>query len=184
MRYCPFAERVHLVLNAKHIPYHTYNIDLKKPPKWFREISSTGKVPVIQLVNEPNTPILIDSTIIIQYLDEKYPENPLFSKIPLVKAEQNLFIQRLSPLLEAFFTIVTKGDPELQQKKRLIAALTDLDLELKNHSSGFFSGDKIGILDYALWPAIERMPVVPEFLNGINVFNTEEHPHVNLVSYF
>lgn len=64
MRFCPYAQRVHLVLEAKGIPYHTININLTEKPDWLFEANPLGKVPALELVNEPGNPFLAESLII------------------------------------------------------------------------------------------------------------------------
>jgi len=76
MRFCPYAQRAHLVLNAKNVPYHTVNINLTEKPEWLVDFSPLLKVPALQLVEEKDQPSLIESLIISEYLDDKYPENP------------------------------------------------------------------------------------------------------------
>lgn len=70
MRFCPFAQRSHLVLEAKNIPYHTANINLKEKPEWLVQKSPLGKVPALEIPSEKGDP-LIESLIIADYLDDK-----------------------------------------------------------------------------------------------------------------
>jgi pyrimidodiazepine synthase len=44
MRFCPYAQRVHLVLDAKGIAYHTIFINLTEKPEWLTEKSPLGKL--------------------------------------------------------------------------------------------------------------------------------------------
>lgn len=67
MRFCPFAQRAHLVLEAKNIPYHTANINLKEKPEWFETKSPLGKVPSLEIPSVKGDP-LIESLIIADYL--------------------------------------------------------------------------------------------------------------------
>lgn len=43
MVFCPYAQRVRLVLAAKGIEYETVNIQLKDKPEWLFDINSEGK---------------------------------------------------------------------------------------------------------------------------------------------
>lgn len=43
MRYCPYAQRTVLVLNAKKIDYEVVNIDLVDKPEWLTSKSLFGK---------------------------------------------------------------------------------------------------------------------------------------------
>lgn len=177
MRYCPFAQRVHLVLNAKNISYHTTNIHLESPPEWYRnDINPSGKVPALQIVNGPNAPILLESLLIAEYLDDEYPQNPLYSKDPLTRALGKMFSDRTSAIKILLKRSVTEKDETGLLVSELIDKVNEYEADLKKRGTEFFSGDRIGILDYALWPAIERMDVVPKFRNGQVVFAQEKHP--------
>lgn len=42
MRFCPYAQRTILVLNAKKIDYEVININLTEKPEWFTSKSPNG----------------------------------------------------------------------------------------------------------------------------------------------
>lgn len=109
MRFCPYAHRAHLVLDAKNIPYHSIYINLTEKPEWLTEYSPLGKVPALQLVKEEGQPTLIESLVIAEYLDEQYPENPLFPKDPLKKAQDKILIQRFEPVIQAMYKVFLNG---------------------------------------------------------------------------
>lgn len=104
MRFCPYAQRAHLVLEAKNIPYHTTNIDLKKKPEWLPQKSALGKVPALELPGEQEP--IIESLIIADYLDEKYPQNPLHSKDPLQKSRDRILVERFNDFIRPFYKIM------------------------------------------------------------------------------
>ena len=110
-RFCPYAQRAHLVLDAKNIPYHTININLTDKPEWFFEKSPKGKVPVIEIpsVTKP----LVESLIISEYLDDQYPENPLNSKDPLQRANDKILIEQFCGFCPIFYKLLmTKATTE------------------------------------------------------------------------
>lgn len=43
MRFCPYAQRAILALNAKQVDYEVVNIDLSNKPEWFFSKSGFGK---------------------------------------------------------------------------------------------------------------------------------------------
>lgn len=114
MRFCPYAQRAHLVLDSKDIPYHTCNINLKQKPEWFIQKSPLLKVPTLELRSgvEGEDP-LIESLIICEYLDEKYNQNPLRSSDPLQRARDKILIERFNAFVSAFYRLVyTKNGAE------------------------------------------------------------------------
>lgn len=66
-----FSRKIRILLAEKQIPYELKEINLMNKPPSFLEISPIGKVPV--LVDEDGTTIW-DSSLIAEYIDEKYPE--------------------------------------------------------------------------------------------------------------
>lgn len=67
---CPFSERVRIALAAKKIPFQRCDIDLSKKPKWHVEFNE-GCVPFLEL---PNGAMIPDFTVILDFLEEAYPD--------------------------------------------------------------------------------------------------------------
>lgn len=66
----PYARKVRIILMEKSLSYNLKEIDLFNKPNSFLNLSPIGKVPV--LIDENGT-VIWDSTLIVEYLDEKYP---------------------------------------------------------------------------------------------------------------
>ncbi|XP_017042583.1 pyrimidodiazepine synthase-like [Drosophila ficusphila] len=156
MRFCPFAQRAHLALNAKKVPHHAVYINLTEKPEWFGEVSPLLKVPALQLAGEKNQPSLIESLIISEYLDEKYPENPLLPKDALKRAQDKILLERFSGLSNAFTKIRLEGTG----LDDFWVALDIFEKELSKRGTAFFGGDKPGFVDYMIWPWFERLSVI------------------------
>lgn len=105
MRFCPYAQRAHLVLEAKHIPYHTAYINLKQKPEWLVQKSPLTKVPALEIPAVNGDP-LIESLIIADYLDEQYPQTPLHSKDPLQKARDKILIERFNAFITPYYRLM------------------------------------------------------------------------------
>lgn len=155
MRFCPFAQRVHLVLDAKQIPYHSIYINLTEKPDWLFDKNPQGKVPALELVREPGPPVITESLLICEYLDEQYPLRPLYPRDPLKKVQEKLLIERFGPVLGAFFKASDGG--ELEPFWR---GLDDYERELSRRGTPFFGGEQTGILDYMIWPWCERLELL------------------------
>lgn len=163
MRFCPYAHRVHLVLNAKNIPYHAVYINLTEKPEWYPKLNPNGKVPALNLVNEPNHPFLIESLTITEYLDEKYPDVKLYPTDPLAKAEMKLWIERFSPIPGTFYRLVYNQNSDEENDSLLSTLYTELaafETELSARKTDYFAGPTPGIFDYAVWPWFERFGVL------------------------
>ena len=101
MRFCPFAQRAILVLNAKNIPYDTININLKSKPKWFIEKNPLGKVPTIQIGDD----IIYESLPVCDFLDTIYPGRELNPSKPLEKAQDKMVLARFDSTISYFYKL-------------------------------------------------------------------------------
>jgi len=114
----PFAWRVHLVLEEKALRYESVLLsasegELKTPAHLAR--SPRGKVPAL----EDGGVALYESTAIVEYLEERYPEPALLPKDPaaraLVRIEECECLEYLAPAFVpvarlAFFTPAAERD--------------------------------------------------------------------------
>lgn len=178
MRFCPFAQRAHLILNAKNIPYHVININLNEKPEWYLEVNSSGKVPALHLVNEPGSPFLSESLIITEYLDEKYPQNPVYPKDPINKALDKLWIEKFSPIIGAVVRILLGEENSEKALNDITQTLSQFESELKKRDSSFFGGEKPGILDYAIWPWFERLAAINSVVGDTFSLKADTYPHL------
>jgi glutathione S-transferase len=72
---CPYAARTRIVLAEKGIAYEAVEIDLDDRPAWMYEKNTTGRVPVYE---EDEGLVLPESEVIMEYLEERYPDPPLW----------------------------------------------------------------------------------------------------------
>ena len=79
---CPYCARVRIVLAEKGVEHEVVAIDLSDRPAWLYEKNPLGKVPVI----EEDAFVLPESEVIMQYLEERYPEPALLPADPAARA--------------------------------------------------------------------------------------------------
>lgn len=96
----PYCWKVRIALAEKGIPFHPVLPQSRETNPEFRRLTPVGKVPV--LVLEDGTAVC-ESTIILQYLDERYPEIPLLPPHPADRARarmvEEIADQYLAPAL-------------------------------------------------------------------------------------
>lgn len=89
---CPFGQKVRIVLAEKSLTYELVAVDLaqgeQRRPEFLR-LNPFGRVPV--LIDEDST--VYDSTIIIEYLEDEYPEPPMLPALgsSALRARARLF---------------------------------------------------------------------------------------------
>src|SRR5262249_11936722 len=80
---CPYCARVRIVLAEKSVEYETVVVDLRDRPAWIYEKNSTGRVRVL----EEGQWLLPESAVIMEYLEERFPEPAL---LPSDRADRAL----------------------------------------------------------------------------------------------
>jgi glutathione S-transferase len=116
---CPYCARVRIVLVEKGIEYETVEIDLRDRPAWLYEKNPLGKVPVI----EEDTFVLAESAVIMEYLDERYPEPALLPADPAARALARMEVFRFEKQLGDDYYAFRRGDPNALEER-----LAGLDL--------------------------------------------------------
>jgi glutathione S-transferase len=144
---CPYCARVRIVLLEKGVEYETVEIDLDDRPAWIYEKNPLGKVPVL----EEDAFVLPESAVINEYLEERYPEPPLWPADPGERALGRLLVFRFDELSKPYYAL-RRG--EEGARERLDRALARLDAVLEAQS--FLSGRDYGLADIAYVPWILR----------------------------
>jgi len=154
MRFCPFAQRVHLVLDIKNIPYDVVFVNLTQKPEWLTQKNSYGKVPCLELENGE---VLYESLIVADYLDELHPEPRLYPNDPLAKAKDKLLIDRFNTsIISTMHKFYTSTSDSRELFNEVLNGLEVFDKELQKRGTPYFGGQQPGMLDLMIWPWSER----------------------------
>jgi stringent starvation protein A len=126
-------------------------------------------VPVL----EEDTFVLAESAVIDEYLDDRYPDPPLWPADPADRALGRMLIFRFDELSKPYYA-VRRGEHDARE--RLDAALATLDAVLQEQE--FLSGREFGLADIAYVPWIlrardrmevdlERFPALAEWVGRL-----------------
>lgn len=144
---CPYCARVRIMLAEKGIEYETVEVDLDDRPAWIYEKNPLGRVPVL----EEDTFVLAESAVIDEYLDERYPDPPLWPADPAERALGRLLVFRFDELSKPYYAL-RRGEDDARE--RFDAALATLGAVLQTQR--FLSGRDFGLADIAYVPWILR----------------------------
>ncbi len=92
---CPYCARVRIVLAEKGVEYEAIEIDLDDRPAWLYAKNPLGKVPVL----EEDDWVLPESVVIMEFLEERYPEPALLPPDPAGRAQVRVLVYRFDDLL-------------------------------------------------------------------------------------
>jgi glutathione S-transferase len=163
---CPYVARVRIVLAEKGIEMETVEIDLSDRPAWFYEKNPTGRVPVIE---EDGGPPLPESAVIMEFLEERYPEPPLLPADPADRAFVRLLIFRDNELTSPYYALRRDEDGAAEA---FDTALGRFDALLGERP--YLGGAEFGLADIAL---------VPWFLRARDMLGVELDGFPSLVDW-
>jgi glutathione S-transferase len=144
---CPYAARVRIVLAEKGVEVDVVEIDLSDRPDWLYEKNPKGRVPVIEEDDRP----LAESAVLMEFLEERYPEPALLPADPADRAAVRLLIFRADELTDPYYSL-RRGEDGAREE--FDAALGRLDGLLGEQP--YLSGAEYGLADIALVPWVLR----------------------------
>jgi len=157
MRFCPYAQRTRLVLAHKEIPYETVNVHLKKKPEWFLSRNPSGQVPILELDDK----IIYESTATMEWLDDVYPNNKLMPSDPYRKACDRMISEYFGKIISKFYALDFRFSSVPEDKTKIVEELHKCycfyETILSKRGGPFFGGNKPCMVDFHLWPHMERM---------------------------
>jgi glutathione S-transferase len=155
---CPYAARARIVLAEKGLVYDAVEIDLDDRPAWLYDKNPLGRVPVYE---EDDGLVLPESRVIMEYLEERYPEPPLWPADAAERAVGRLWLERFDDRLGDAYYAARRGEP----RDALDGKLAELEQALD--AQPYLSGREYGLADAGY---------VPWILRGIDRFGIELGP--------
>jgi glutathione S-transferase len=149
---CPYCMRVRAALAEKGVPYRSRDVDPANKPPELLEVNPKGGVPVLVHGDEK----VADSLAILEFLDQRWPEPPLFPA-GLGREAVVAAYERMNALFAPHMMKIARGSPE-QRVEGLSAvrrAMADLDVEVAD--SGFLLGE-FSAADLALASFMAKLP--------------------------
>ena len=160
---CPHSWRVMLALELKGLPWisHPVQLDLQeqKAPKMLA-LNPRGRVPVLR----DGDYVVFESLAVIYYLDEKYPEPPLFGRSPEEAGVIMRVINEFQAYTEAgLMSIVETSrrahpvlNDSLTHAMHLVAAEART-IESRLAKGDWIVGDAVSAVDIAIYPCIRLL---------------------------
>jgi glutathione S-transferase len=144
---CPYCARVRIVLAEKDVEFETIEVSLEERPAWIYEKNPTGRVPVV----EEDGWVLPESTLIMEYLEERWPEPRLLPLDPADRALARLWIFRHDDFSGPYYAL-RRGEDGAQA--RFDEQLAKLDAALE--ARPWLTGSEYGLADIAYVPWVLR----------------------------
>jgi len=145
---CPYCARVRIVLAEKSVPYDAIAVDLADRPAWLFEKNPLGKVPVL----EEDGLCVPESAVIMELLDERFPEPPLLPPDPAERALARLAVWRFEDDFARDYYAARRGDEGSED--RFSSRLISLDARLAE--SPYLGGQSYSLADIGWFPWLPR----------------------------
>lgn len=158
---CPFAQRSRMVLAEKNLDFELHEIDVYQKPEGWEKISPYGKVPLLR--HEGGT--IYESTIINEYIDERFPDPPLMPDTALDRAAARIWIDycenRFLPAVHGLLRLKDDAEQLALQIDAVREALEFIELEgMRKLSDGpYWFGEQPTLVDFQYLPFFERFGV-------------------------
>jgi stringent starvation protein A len=147
------CHRARLVLAAKGVSYERVLVDPAKPPEDLVDLNPYASTPT--LVDRDLT--LFDTSVVCEYLDERYPHPPLMPIDPQSRARLRVAAVRIEKdWLTEVDTIRAGGPSADSARKRLREQMLSAVPLFK--ASKFFLNPEMSLADCLVAPVIWRLP--------------------------
>lgn len=152
---CPYSHRVRIVLAEKGVSVDILNIDPENPSETLIELNPYQGVPT--LVDRDL--VLYESSIIMEYLDERFPHPPLLPVYPVARAKSRLMMYRIDrDWYSLMHEILVKKENAETARKELRDNLVSLAPVFSNMP--YFMSDEFSLVDCYLAPLLWRLPAL------------------------
>jgi len=153
-----YSHRVRMVLAEKGVTVDIVDVDANDKPEELAEVNPYNSVPT--LVDRDL--VLYESTVIMEYLDERFPHPPLLPVYPVARAQSRLLIHRIEKDWSTRLDIVWAG-------KGREATLNKAHKELRESivsvapvfgEKPFFMSEEFTLVDCCVVPILWRLKVL------------------------
>ena len=167
---CPFSHRVRIVLNEKEMDFKILDVNINSRQD-LMQLTPYNETPVlvddIDKNNKKRDLVLLETNIIIEYIDERFPHPQLMPIEPAEKARMRMAIHKLDRELFQHVRYLennlsskdAKVKKEIERVRKIIASsLEDIStLFAANKKMEYFASATFTLLDASLLPILWRL---------------------------
>lgn len=152
----PYSHRARIVLAEKGVTFDLLEVDTALQPQSLVEVNPYNTVPTLL----DRDLVLYDSSIIMEYLDERFPHPPLMPVYPVARARSRLMLYRverdwyslMQKILQPNVSDAEK-DPFRKELKESLTSVAPLFSDMP-----FFLSEEFSLVDCAMAPLLWRLP--------------------------
>ena len=157
---CPFSQRLEILLALKglrdNIDFRVIDITRPRPDWLLEKTRGTTALPVLE---NPDGRIIKESLVILQYLEDIYPERPVAQRDPYRRAVEGMLTQMAGDFISQGYGWVMNQDPARRETCRadMLKQYAQLDDFLLAHApAGPFLFEDFGWAETVFTPFFAR----------------------------
>lgn len=157
---CPFSQRLEILLELKGlrsaVDFHVVDITVPRPEWLLERTRGTTRLPVLETEEGG---ILKESLVILRYLEERFPDPPVFQPDPYRRAVENMMVAKEGPFGDAGYKLVMSQAPTRRAAlhEAMLALYAELDAFLvEHHPEGTWLFEDFGFAEAVFTPLFMR----------------------------
>ena len=153
-----YSQRVRLVLAEKGVAVEIVDVEQGNMPEDLADLNPYNSLPTLL----DRDLVLYESSVIMEYLDERFPHPPLLPVYPVARAQSRLFIYRIQRDWCGYVdtivagrskdTVIDRARKELRESLIAIAPIFG--------EKAFFMSEEFTLVDCCVGPILWRLPVL------------------------
>ncbi|RDX73629.1 hypothetical protein CR513_46731 [Mucuna pruriens] len=174
--YSPFTLRVVWTLKLKGIPYEHIEEDrYNKSPQLVEYNPVYKRTPVLVHAGKP----ICESMIIVEYIDQIWPQNPLLSAHSYERARSRFWVRYIDDMVSAVLSVAHSRNGEEQEKaiQKVWEHLRVMEDKCFSAQKKFFGGDTINIVDIAFGSIVKFLVIIEDAVE-VKVLEDEKFPYL------
>ena len=155
-----YSQRVRLVLAEKGVAVEIIDVEQGNFPEDLAGLNPYNSLPT--LVDRDLA--LYESTVIMEYLDERFPHPPLLPVYPVARAQSRLYVHRIQKDLCGYVDNIVAGRSKEtvidRSRKELKESLMAIVPIFSFSEKPYFMSEEFTLVDCCVAPILWRLPVL------------------------
>jgi RNA polymerase-associated protein len=157
-----YSHQTRIVLAEKGVGVDIHLVDLANLPEDLLDLNPYGTVPT--LIDRELA--LYEASIIIEYLDERFPHPPLMPVYPVSRGRSRLMMHRVEQDWYSLAKIILNGPADAASKARKELKESLLSVAPILNEAPYFMSEEFSLVDCYLAPLLWRLPALGIELDG------------------